>query len=148
MFPITGHSPVIQSQSSPALFTGEIPLWQLCKCYCPSLHFQERVKWHSLKFAKCHLKSIFCPILLFSFRESEKGWRYLDLLKSYSHGILKKVKTFKTLLHPCACCTVPTAWLLRTSRALEYFVTMRFDKPPGCLSFENKRSHLLIVTSS
>lgn len=139
---------MIQPWSSLALFTDEVLLWQLCKFHCPSLHFQERLKWHLLKFAKCHLKSTFRPTPLFSLRESEKGWRYLNLLKGYSHSIFKKVKNLKKLLHLCAFYAVPITWLLSTSKPLEYSVTTRLDKLPGCLSSENKRSNFLRVTSS
>lgn len=76
---MAGHNPTIQPQFILALFTTEILLWKFCKFHCPKFsHFQKRLKWHPLKFTKCHLKGTPHLMLLFSFRESEKGWRYLN----------------------------------------------------------------------
>lgn len=102
-----GHHLVIQPWSSLSLFTDEILVWQLCKFHCPSLRFQERLKWHLLKFAKCHFKSTIRSTPLFSCRESEKRWRYLSLLKAILTEISRKSRIWKC----CYTCVPFTLYL-------------------------------------
>lgn len=90
-----GRHLMIQLWSSLCLFTDEILVWQLCKFHCSSLRFQERLKWHLLKFAKCHIESTICFTPRFSFRECEKRWRYLNLLEAILTAFSRKSRIWK-----------------------------------------------------
>lgn len=73
-------------------------------------HFQEKLKWHPLRFTKCHLKSTPHTGLLFSFRVSEKGWRYLNSWRVVLTTFPRKSRISKILLCLCTLFTVPMAF--------------------------------------